>query len=105
MSEKPKIILNSSTKESNLSNIEKSIINFFVLILYAALFSCMIFLMHSCETKNVEIQETNYSILGAPIEQYSIDSCEYIGFIKGGNRDWATHKGNCKYCIQRNKQK
>ena len=36
-----------------------------------------------------------------PITVYTIDSCEYIGVLQGLNGDWATHKGNCKYCKQR----
>lgn len=33
---------------------------------------------------------------------YEIDSCEYIGSMKYQN-EMLTHKGNCKYCLQRNK--
>jgi len=36
---------------------------------------------------------------------YTIDSCEYIGKLTGGNSDVLTHKGNCKFCLQnKNKQ-
>lgn len=31
-----------------------------------------------------------------------IDSCEYIGFNFLHNNSLLTHKGNCKYCKQRN---
>lgn len=34
---------------------------------------------------------------------FDIDSCEYIGRIYGSNSDFLTHKGNCKYCRERNK--
>lgn len=33
---------------------------------------------------------------------YVIDSCEYIGFINAHNTDVLTHKGNCRFCKQRN---
>lgn len=33
---------------------------------------------------------------------YTIDSCEYIGSIRGFNDDVIAHKGNCKYCAARN---
>lgn len=32
---------------------------------------------------------------------YVIDSCEYIGYI---NATFLTHKGNCKFCIERSKK-
>lgn len=41
-------------------------------------------------------------------ETVVIDSCEYIQYDKGylDNRVYAiTHKGNCKYCIERHKTK
>lgn len=35
---------------------------------------------------------------------YTIDSCEYIGSLYGAYGDVLTHKGNCKFCVQRNKK-
>ncbi len=32
-----------------------------------------------------------------------IDSCEYIGSLRRVASDVITHKGNCKFCIYRNK--
>lgn len=37
------------------------------------------------------------------IRGYVIDSCEYIGDVYGGSGNYLTHKGNCKFCIQRSK--
>lgn len=37
------------------------------------------------------------------IKIYVIDNCEYIGDVRGGSRDFLTHKGNCKFCAERNK--
>ncbi len=55
----------------------------------------------SCETKNVEIQTTETSINGCLMRTYTIDSCEYIGSVNGGNADFIAHKGNCKFCKAR----
>jgi len=46
-----------------------------------------------CEVKN--------STSSTPIYIYTIDSCEYIGYVWGTNSDKLTHKGNCKYCQAR----
>ena len=32
---------------------------------------------------------------------YVIDSCEYIGKLRGLKSDVITHKGNCKFCKMR----
>lgn len=63
----------------------------------------ILIILYSCETKNVNIQSTETKINGRPIQIYVIDGCEYIGNVYGGHGDWATHKGNCKFCIQREK--
>ena len=38
------------------------------------------------------------------VRLYVIDSCEYIGHINAFNRDFLTHKGNCKFCAERSKK-
>ena len=38
------------------------------------------------------------------IKTYVIDECEYVGSVVGGNRDFLAHKGNCKFCAERNKR-
>lgn len=55
-----------------------------------------------CESRNVTITTTDFSIEGKYIKTYVIDSCEYIGSVYGSNSDILTHKGNCKYCAKRN---
>ena len=35
---------------------------------------------------------------------YDIDSCEYITYRIGSNGGLLTHKGNCKFCKERNKK-
>lgn len=66
-------------------------------------------LLISCETQNVGIitapNETAVKINGREFVTYIIDSCEYLGGVYGGSGDLLTHKGNCKFCIQRNKNK
>ncbi len=37
------------------------------------------------------------------VKYYVIDSCEYIGSLAGVNTDILTHKGNCKFCLNRKK--
>ena len=55
--------------------------------------------LSSCETKNVEIKNTDVVIQGTRIQTFVIDSCEYIvGY------SWGSHKGNCKYCKKRRMQ-
>lgn len=58
-------------------------------------------LLTSCETKNVEVRGTDTRIKGQPINTYTIDSCEYLGCVYGGNGDFLTHKGNCTFCEKR----
>lgn len=61
------------------------------------------FLLLSCETKNIEHKETNNVIRGCPIEIYTVDSCEYIGYVYNGSGSFWAHSGNCKHCLKRNK--
>lgn len=32
---------------------------------------------------------------------YLIDSCEYVGYLNFSDHDVLTHRGRCKFCIQR----
>ncbi len=40
----------------------------------------------------------------ADVKIYVIDSCEYIGKLRGYQSDILTHKGNCKFCTERSKK-
>lgn len=71
--------------------------HFFYALLVAVIFC-------GCETKNVPVEETVSKINGRQISVYVIDSCEYVGNIYGGNGDIITHKGNCKFCVERSKK-
>jgi hypothetical protein len=63
-------------------------------VLLSTLFSC------GFET-NVESKETDFKIFGNKIKVIEIDNCEYV-FIENGQSSWGSHKGNCKFCTQRN---
>jgi hypothetical protein len=63
-------------------------------VLLSTLFSC------DLET-NVSNKEIDYKHFGRSIKVYEIDSCEYI-YFPNGNASWGAHKGNCKFCAQRN---
>ena len=47
--------------------------------------------------------KTLSTINGFEVKTYTIDNCEYIGDIRGTNKDFLTHKGNCKFCAERAK--
>lgn len=68
--------------------------NKFAYVLFATIILC------GCE-KDGKVISTLNSI---DIKTYVIDECEYIGSVTGGNRDILTHKGNCKFCAERNKR-
>ena len=63
-----------------------------------------ILLLTGCDTNNVKVEQTEHLIRykGVDIITYTIDSCQYIGNLCGGNGTYLTHKGNCKYCAKRN---
>ena len=52
---------------------------------------------------DVEWSEENSSSFGSSFVVLTVDSCEYLyGYGSAGR---FAHKGNCKYCIERNKSK
>ena len=53
-----------------------------------------------CEKDGEVLSNVN----GRYIKTYVVDECEYIGSVVGGNRDFLAHKGNCKFCAERNKR-
>ena len=55
-------------------------------------------IMAGCE----KIMDTDY-YTGEGFRVCTIDSCEYI-HLSNGNGAYYTHKGNCKYCVERRKQ-
>ena len=67
--------------------------NKFAYVLLTSIILC------GCE-KDGEVISTINSI---GIKNYTIDNCEYIGVVRGTGGDFITHKGNCKFCAERNK--
>jgi hypothetical protein len=53
-----------------------------------------------CEKQGKTISTVNETL----IKTYVIYECEYIGDVRGNSRDFLTHKGNCKFCAERNKK-
>ena len=35
---------------------------------------------------------------------YVIDSCEYVGICESSQTDYLAHKGNCRFCAERNRR-
>lgn len=53
-------------------------------------------------SKDIKRQEAEETINGHTVRTYVADSCEYI--VAGyGNVQMMSHKGNCKFCLKRNK--
>lgn len=49
---------------------------------------------------NTENQDGTFSVSVLP-RTYILDSCEYLGYINFGDRDIIAHKGNCRFCKER----
>lgn len=68
-----------------------------------AYLALMTVVLYSCEG-NVKSKSTPYVLDGGVnVRIVVIDSCEYIK-TDGGNATWGSHKGNCKFCAERNKK-
>jgi hypothetical protein len=62
----------------------------------------VLFILCSCSNKE-SVSSITIKVNDFSIETYTIDSCEYIGYISGYNHgNMITHKGNCKFCLKRN---
>ncbi|MDD5358590.1 MAG: hypothetical protein PHX80_05545 [Candidatus Nanoarchaeia archaeon] len=80
---------------------KKILLSFFGIVLFLAAFVIVIIAV-SKRTINVKKAYSTYIIHGTTLEIYTIDSCEYIGYIStAGSSNFLTHKGNCKYCAER----
>jgi hypothetical protein len=60
------------------------------------------FLFCSCNRKPNPVKDTNTEINGKKIYLVEYDSCEYL-IISMKWEEVFTHKGNCKYCLERAK--
>ena len=71
------------------------------------LLGLVLLVMYSCGDVSVErvVELNTYQVDGVVIHTYDIDSCEYLGYIAmGSTSKYLTHKGNCRYCIERNRR-
>lgn len=72
-------------------------------IAFAYVLLAVVFLI-GCEknkTKSEVVKEkVKQEFYGEKIEIAVIDSCEYL-YVSNGNASWGSHKGNCKFCLQR----
>jgi len=64
--------------------------------------NCLLLSVIFCGCKeSTVVEDKSIAIIGGVnVYTYTIDSCEYVGWLKGTNGDWATHKGNCKFCAE-----
>lgn len=62
-------------------------------------------LLMACEEPNVKIKKTEYvfNSSGHSFKIIELDSCQYF-FFEGGHAMGLSHKGNCKFCINRIKK-
>lgn len=58
-----------------------------------------------CTKSNVESTKTGFILKNsvAPIKLIEIDNCEYL-YGDWGSASVLTHKGNCKFCLDRNNE-
>lgn len=56
-------------------------------------------MMVGCDKKNPDGTHEPYRY-----KVYVIDSCEYVGICEGGQDDFLAHKGNCRFCAERNRR-
>lgn len=56
---------------------------------------------YCADGKKVDKKQLKDVFAFSNVEVVEIDSCEYI-YVPNGNGSWGAHKGNCKFCAQRN---
>ena len=61
-------------------------------------------ILSSCEEVNTPKTTTRFVVKEGyhPLTLVEVDSCEYL-LGEWGNATVLTHKGNCKFCLERNK--
>ena len=72
--------------------------HFFYALLVAVIFcGCR----NETQTEQQIIEDNNWQ----GFEIIVVDSCEYINQFEGGHSGYRfTHKGNCKFCVERSKK-
>lgn len=87
-------------KVCNESKFRKALQGMFLIFLVSlGLISC------KGETKNACVKDSEIAVINdTPIYEYIIDSCEYMGNLDlSRGKSILVHKGNCKFCKNRNK--
>jgi hypothetical protein len=71
------------------------------LIAFAYVLLAVVFLI-GCTEVNTDRKNTEFVVKGgnSPLIIVEVDSCEYL-LGEWGNATVLTHKGNCKFCLQR----
>jgi hypothetical protein len=65
----------------------------------------LIFILSSCSKELKTGEQIGQESRWQGFEIIVIDSCEYINQFEGGNSGYRfTHKGNCKFCVERSKK-
>jgi hypothetical protein len=72
-------------------------------LLISALLLTIVFC--GCHEVNTPRKDTGFVVLegAGPLFIVEVDSCEYL-FGNWGYATVLTHKGNCKFCLERNKK-
>ena len=65
------------------------------------LLALLAMIMVGCDKK---MPDGTYRTDGYSYRTYIIDSCEYFGVLDCGNGNFLTHKGNCRFCAERNRR-
>jgi hypothetical protein len=70
------------------------------------IFALLMFSACSSEnvTEAVNIGDGQVKLNGWTLKTYVIDSCEYVGFVAVGDGSFLTHKGNCRFCAERQRK-
>ena len=55
-------------------------------------------MMVGCDER---LQDGTYRPHRGAYKVYVIDSCEYYGILANGNYNFLSHKGNCRFCEER----
>ena len=48
-----------------------------------------------------DVKQSDGTYKPCPYRTYIIDSCEYVGYAAGSQSDFLAHKGNCRFCEER----
>ena len=59
-----------------------------------------VLMMIGCDVK----QQDGINTINSFYETYTVDSCEYVGYVRGSRSDYLTHKGNCRFCKERRQE-